>query len=231
MVDEQNYNDKAIIKKGAMSGIRCQNQSAVSQQQLQQKQQQQHAQQQLYMSPQTENLRQMYLLVHKLSGQLQANKTQKQKLLSNIDILSEQLNKGKNNDPREAADEHDLVIFNRFLETRGITSRMRERDDLTTLREQNKELKRILSEKVSYNKKTLELLEDHEDGLTEIVSMLRDDVFKYYKTFTERVRKSIQTEMIPLEDAEFTLYLENIDDIQQLMDISAVYRSLLRIHE
>lgn len=213
-----------------------QQQQSTQQQSSQQHAQHQQQQQQLYMSPQTENLNQMYLLVDKLAKQLRHNKVRKQRLLTNIDTLSTQLNKeagakskaAKPDEPQSA-----ITLFKRFLEARDtfVDVKKDDHDDIALLRAQNESLKKVLKDKIYYNKMTLGLLEDHEDGLTTVVAMLREDVFQYYTQFTQRVRQRMEQEAIPSEDAEFSLYLHNIRDVQKLMDISALYRLLLRMYE
>lgn len=225
---------------------RSHNQAAPQAQQKHQTQQHQHQQQQqsqqLYMSPQTENLTQMYILVDKVINQLKANKLQKQKLLWNIDRLSSQLNKQIMKDPVDCDNnQNDIVLFNRFLEQRVNLSEKdneiselnyngSEKDNtISVLRRQNSQLKKTLEAKMRLNKETFDVLRVHEECLSEVVAMLRDDVIKYHETFISKVRNKFHEEMIPKEDEEFNTYLENVQDIQQLISISQTYRSLLRL--
>lgn len=205
-------------------------------------QQQQQQSQQLYMSPQTENLTQMYILVDKVVNQLKVNKLQKQKLLWNIDRLSTQLNKQILKQPVDCNNnKNDIVLFNRFLDQRVNLS---EKDNeiceldhkgsendtaISILRRQNSQLKKTLEAKLNLNKETFDVLRVHEDCLSEVVAMLRDDVIKYHEISITKVRNKFHEEMIPKEDEEFKTYLENAQDIQKLISISQTYRSLLRL--
>lgn len=195
-------------------------------------QQQQQQQQPLYMSPQAENLSQMYLLVEKLVKQLQANRQEKQRVLWNVDVLARQLNKKSESD----FGKNDIVLFNRFLSQRAQPSVEDTRADLNDSRDkvlelQNERLRKVLEDKRTLNRETMRLLREHEDGLEQVVTLLRGDVMRYHQMFIRRVQKKFNEEMIPREDHEFELYLDNVKEVQELMDISKLYRVLLRLEE
>lgn len=197
-----------------------------------QQHQQQQQQQPLYMSPQTENLNQMYVLVERLVNQLQANRKEKERVLRNVDVLSKQLNshlpseKGRN----------DAVLFDRFLSQRVALSDkdLSETTSANTtkaLQRQNEQLRRVLDAKKNLNAETMGVLRVHEDALEQVVALLREDVARYHQSFVDRVRDKLNTELIPLEDKEFSLYWDNINDVQQLIQLSEIYRSLLRLSD
>ncbi|QLL31756.1 hypothetical protein HG536_0B06220 [Torulaspora globosa] len=199
--------------------------------QRQQQQQQQQQQQPLYMSPQTENLTHMYSLVDKLIKQLQKNREEKERVLWSVDILSKQLGKragsGRGN--------NDIVLFNRFLSQR-ISSGLPASDDglegaekEEILRRQNEQLRKILKAKKDLNRETLGLLRAHEDSLEQIVALLRTNVVTYHKKFIAKVRQKLEDEVFPLEDAEFSSYVDNVNEIHELMLVSEVYRNILRL--
>lgn len=195
-----------------------------------QRQRDQQQQQPLYMSPQTENLTHMHSLVEKLVKQLQKNRNEKEKVLWSVDVLSKQLgehsasNRGKN----------DVVLFDRFLNQRlpsdsTDNDHLSDKDRVSTLKRQNEQLHRILQAKKELNKETMDVLRVHEDSLEQVVALLRADVVNYHKTFVEKVRQKLDDELIPLEDEEFSSYLDNINEIQELMLVSELYRDILRL--
>lgn len=195
-----------------------------------QRQRDQQQQQPLYMSPQTENLTHMHSLVEKLVKQLQKNRNEKEKVLWSVDVLSKQLgehsasNRGKN----------DVVLFDRFLNQRlpsdsTDNDHLSDKDRVSTLKRQNEQLHRILQAKKELNKETMGVLRVHEDSLEQVVALLRADVVNYHKTFVEKVRQKLDDELIPLEDEEFSSYLDNINEIQELMLVSELYRDILRL--
>ncbi|GAV54877.1 hypothetical protein ZYGR_0AS02000 [Zygosaccharomyces rouxii] len=200
---------------------------------------QQQQPQQLYMSPQTENLNYMYSLVRKLMNQLQTNKEKKKQLLWDVDVLSKQLSQKFNKSEIKGKDDLDVVIFQNFLNERGGVLDADDDDDkqdsdagenrLIILKKQNEQLRKIFESKTRLNGDTLSLLNYHEDALNEIVRHLRVDVLRSHEVFIEKVREKFNGEMIPKEDAEFRVYLENVEEIQKLMDLSNTYRTLLRI--
>lgn len=208
---------------------------------------QQHQPQQLYMSPQTENLNYMYSLVDKLIDLLKKNKQKKESLIWDVDVLSKQLSKRFNNRELKGKDDFDVVIFQKFLDQRDnvlgdehVSDKDSDSDDipqncdteedrLTMLRRQNQQLQKILDSKTRLNDDTLSLLDYHEDALNEIVRHLRLDVLKSHEVFIEKIREKFNHEMVPKEDEEFKVYLENIKEVQKLMDLSHAYRLLLRL--
>ncbi|CCE91023.1 Far7p TDEL_0C01340 [Torulaspora delbrueckii] len=194
-----------------------------------------HGQQQqpLYMSPQTENLSQMYVLVDRLVRQLQANRKEKEQVLRKVDVLSKQLNKQS---PAEEG-KNDAVLFDRFLSQRvalsqkDINETANDSDTVKILQRQNEQLRKVLGAKTNLNKETMDVLRVHEDALEQVVALLRDDVANSHQSFVNRVRSKLNDELIPLEDKEFSLYLDNINDVEQLIQVSEIYRSVLRLSD
>lgn len=193
----------------------------------------QQQQQPLYMSPQTENLSQMYVLVDRLVRQLQANRKEKEQVLRKVDVLSKQLNKQS---PTEEG-KNDAVLFDRFLSQRvalsqnDINETANDSDTVQILQRQNEQLRKVLGAKTNLNKETMDVLRVHEDALEQVVALLRDDVAKSHQSFVNRVRSKLNDELIPLEDKEFSLYLDNINDVEQLIQVSEIYRSVLRLSD
>lgn len=193
----------------------------------------QQQQQPLYMSPQTENLSQMYVLVDRLVRQLQANRKEKEQVLRKVDVLSKQLNKQS---PTEEG-KNDAVLFDRFLSQRvalsqnDINETANDSDTVEILQRQNEQLRKVLGAKTNLNKETMDVLRVHEDALEQVVALLRDDVAKSHQSFVNRVRSKLNDELIPLEDKEFSLYLDNINDVEQLIQVSEIYRSVLRLSD
>lgn len=205
-------------------------------------QQQQQQQQQVYMSPQAENLNHMYSLVNKLVRQLRENQAEKAKILKNVDVLSDNLNKyEKSEQPNDTT--NNIALFNRFLEQRGgsaITEEEQLSDDLKenrkdevmieVLRSQNSKLRETLEASKQTAFESIDLLYYSEDSLNYVVAQLRENVLVYHEETIKSIRQKFQMETIPLEDEEFKMYLENVNDIQKLTDISHTYRLLLRLH-
>ncbi|QHS73040.1 Far7p [Saccharomyces paradoxus] len=205
-------------------------------------QQQQQQQQQVYMSPQAENLNHMYLLVNKLVIQLRENQAEKAKILRNIDVLSGKLSKYETTEePHDTTD--NIALFNKFLEQRekaAITGEEQLSDDLDenakddvmlgVLKRQNTMLRKSLEESKQKTLESMDLLSYSEDSLNYIVAQLRGNILMHHKETTKLIRQKFQVETIPLEDKEFKMYLENVNDLQKLTDISHAYRLLLRLH-
>lgn len=172
-------------------------------------------------------------------NQLQTNKEKKKQLLWDVDVLSKQLSQKFNKSEIKGKDDLDVVIFQNFLNERGGVLDADDDDDkqdsdagenrLIILKKQNEQLRKIFESKTRLNGDTLSLLNYHEDALNEIVRHLRVDVLRSHEVFIEKVREKFNGEMIPKEDAEFRVYLENVEEIQKLMDLSNTYRTLLRI--
>lgn len=202
----------------------------IQRQREQRQQQQQQQQQALYMSPQTENLTHMYTLVERLVKQLQKNRTEKEKVVWNVDVLSKQL--GQRADVER--DSNDVVLFDRFLKQRTPSSNpddicFSKEEKVETLRRQNEQLHQILSIKKDLNSETMDVLRTHEDSLEQVVALLRTEVVDYHKEFITRVRRKLNEELIPLEEEEFTSYLDNVHEVQELMHISELYRCILHL--
>lgn len=185
-------------------------------------------QQVMFMNPQTENLQHLYELVGKLSRQLVENKEKRAHLLRDIDILSHELDKSKAKTRRD----NNIPLFKSFLKQRGygISEVANEAEDLQTLRSQNTLLKHLLQEKVVLNNETLALLRVHEHSLNAVVQFLREDVLEYHRKLVSKCRQLFIQQLVTLEDKEFLEYLQNVSGLQELIDLSEIFRSLLRLH-
>ena len=207
-----------------------------------QQQQQQQQQQQVYMSPQAENLNHMYSLVNKLVLQLRKNQAEKTKILQNVDVLSGSLNRyEKSEQSHDTTD--NIALFNRFLEQRGRDTIMGEeqvsdgieedREDeamLETLKRQNAKLRETLEASKQTTFESMDLLKYSENSLKHVVAQLRENTLMYHEETIKLVRQKFQMETVPSEDKEFKIYMENVNDLQELADISNTYRLLLRLH-
>lgn len=175
----------------------------------------------------------MYLLVDKLVKQLQTNREEKERILRNVDVLSKQLNK----QPPAESGRTDAVLFDRFLSQRVTLSEEDKTDTadaadmVKVLKRQNEQLHKVHDAKVNLNRETMDVLRVHEDSLEQVVALLREDVAEYHKSFFSRVQNKLSKELIPLEDKEFSLYMDNVNDTQQLIQVSELYRYLLRLAE
>ncbi|AMD21819.1 HFL037Wp [Eremothecium sinecaudum] len=180
----------------------------------------------IFMNPQTENLQKLYELSQKLSGVLQARKQETRNLIRQIDTLAR-----KSNEEEETkAFKKDLRVSELFLKQRGIEcGKNGPVDNIDALKEHNKKLTDLLTQKTKSNEETVHLLRFHEDSLSMVVKMLRDDVFNYHIQLVEKCRKIFNQRVCEVEDQEFSAYLDNITSLQELIDISRAYQSILRL--
>ena len=103
-------------------------------------------------------------------------------------------------------------------------------DMLEVLKRQNLNLRKTLEEYKQTTSESMSLLSYSEDSLNFVVAQLRKNILMHHKNTIKLIRQKFQVETIPLEDEEFKKYLENINDLQKLTDISHTYRLLLRLH-
>ncbi|SCU85050.1 LANO_0C03202g1_1 [Lachancea nothofagi CBS 11611] len=190
-------------------------------------------QQVVFMSPQAENLEYLYSLVDKISQQMTENKLKRAELLREIDVL---VNESNRLSSKKQPQDSNLPVIANFLKQRNVyvkdvTHHSDNQDDveLECLRRQNSLLKAMLRDKCSNNNETLALLKVHEGYLSDVVSLLRRDVLSYHQALIGRCRALYEERVCMLEDEEFRRYMENISDIQELMEISEIFRLLLRL--
>lgn len=189
-------------------------------------------QQVLFMSPQTENLEYLYSLMDRISQQMTGNKKKRADLLREIDVLVNEVNRSGN---KQRAHDPNVGVIRNFLKHRNvdleeITEPNDEEDkELRQLRMQNTELKKMLVDKCHSNNETLSLLKVHENYLSDVVSLLRRDVLSYHQELIGKCRLLYEDRVCTLEDSEFKAYMENISDLQELLDVSQVFRMLLRV--
>ncbi|KAG0677254.1 hypothetical protein C6P41_000814 [Kluyveromyces marxianus] len=204
----------------------------------------------LFMGTQTENLEYMYKLVHELSNQLQENKKLRDSILEDMDTLAKRANRGSTEISA------DINVAQQFIDQRIIASRPANGgggsggdggdDDIdidnannptnesySTLEHvtrQNKQLKEILSRQQGRNTIVLGVLREHDENLQRSVTLLRDEIHMYHMTIIKWYRDLANKTLFEAEDAQFRSYLDSISDLQQLLDLSRVYRALLQLH-
>ncbi|SCU90799.1 LADA_0F06480g1_1 [Lachancea dasiensis] len=190
-------------------------------------------QQVIFMNPQTENLEYLYSLVRKIAQQMKENKLKRNDLLKEIDVLVKEVNSSQ---PKSGMRDPNLSVISNFLKQRDIdVEDRRQRSDTTSdpelacLQEQNAILRKMFQEKCCYNNETLALLKVHEEYLAEVVSLLRGDVLSYHQSLVEKCREIYDGRLCLLEDEEFGHYIGGIDNLQELLEISEIFRGLLRL--
>ena len=164
------------------------------------------------------------------------------KILQNVEVLSGSLNRyEKSEQSHDTTD--NIALFNRFLEQRGRDTIMGEeqvsdgieedREDeamLETLKRQNAKLRETLEASKQTTFESMDLLKYSENSLKHVVAQLRENTLMYHEETIKLVRQKFQMETVPSEDKEFKMYMENVNDLQELADISNTYRLLLRLH-
>ncbi|CUS22671.1 LAQU0S06e03334g1_1 [Lachancea quebecensis] len=189
-------------------------------------------QQVLFMSPQAENLEYLYSLMNKISRQMSQNKYKRAELLREIDVLVNEVNR---NSTRPKPSDPNVAVISNFLKQRNvhienpIKAQIEDEEELQCLRQQNAALKSMLKDKCSTNNETLALLKVHESFLSDVVSLLRNDVLTYHQELIRMCRSLYHEQVCALEDNEFKEYMENINDFQELLEVSEIYRLLLRL--
>ena len=64
----------------------------------------------------------------------------------------------------------------------------------------------------------------------QVVQFLREDVLEYHRKLVSKCRLLFIQQLVTLEDKEFLDYLQNVSGLQELIDLSEIFRSLLRLH-
>ncbi|SCU82884.1 LAMI_0C01244g1_1 [Lachancea mirantina] len=187
-------------------------------------------QQVVFMNPQAESLDCLYSLAGRLTRQLAENKAKRDKLLRDIDVLAREVNV-RAEDQGEVKDEN-IPVINAFLQRRN--KNIYEWDGETNnkvdvLRQQNVALREMLNKKKESNLETMALLKLHEKSLIDVVAVLREDVLSYHQELLEKCRSLYERRVFQAEDTEFRQYMENVKDVEQLMDLSKIFRALLRL--
>lgn len=199
--------------------------------------------QQLFMNPQAENLQQMYNLVGTLMEQLDENKKQKAKILQKIDTLSDSLNRDP--DKRRELYQKDMVIFEKFLDRENSSHTAKhdmrmpctldrkidgsEMNSFQKFKQQNEQLKNILEAERFSTFENFEKLKIHEEGFHRIVISLRQDIENYRSSVLNIVTRNFNNVIVPREDLEFEIYMDNIDNFDKLIEVANVYRALLKL--
>ncbi|CDO94516.1 unnamed protein product [Kluyveromyces dobzhanskii CBS 2104] len=210
----------------------------------------------LFMGTQTENLDYMYELVHELSGQLRENEKLREAILEDVDLLSRQLNRGIANvtaDVNVAQRFIDQRLKQEVQDSRGLSEkRLDEKyisnqnpdqgksnkqedtvdseDTLGHVIKQNEKLKQILLTQQKRNAFALGALRHHDEGLQKCVAMLRDEIYSHHMAILSQARDYAENRLFKAEDSQFDQYLRSVSDLQQLLDICKLYRTLLRAH-
>ncbi|SCU81923.1 LAFA_0C07998g1_1 [Lachancea sp. 'fantastica'] len=192
--------------------------------------------QMVFMSPQTENLDYLYSLVDKVSQQMTENKNKRAELLREIDVLVNEVNRTSS---KKAPRDTNWAVISNFLKQRNIQvddtamtqSNRSEAFEVEKLQKQNQILKAMLEEKRGNNNEMLALLKVHEGCLSDVVSLLRRDVLSYHQGLISKCRELYEDRICVLEDEEFKQYMRNVSDVQELLDMSEIFRLLLRMTE
>ena len=200
-------------------------------------------QQQLFMNPQTENLDQLYSLVGNLVELIQENKKHKSSILSKVDTLSSRINR----DPEKRREnyEGDMAVFQNFINgsigsysTSGRLSKEVDQIDIgcsadenedAIVQRQNMQLRTILEEEQKLTLRSVKELSYHEGGFHDIIRALRCDVLNHRKLVLDITKRKFHKELTPKEDEEFFQYMDNIDNFDQLLRISEIFRTLLML--
>lgn len=189
------------------------------------------APQQLYMTPQSENLTHLYKLLEQLIQQLATNNEKKENILVAVDTLSNRVNSSE-----ISVNDHyssSARLIQQFLDRIDPVPDSQSSKDKNrveeTLRQQNKQLKEILLNSQSITRESYDILKYHEECLHEVIGHLRADILKDQRKVVNEIRTRFNKDVKALEDIEFQSYIDNVNEIQKLMDISYVYRTLLRL--
>lgn len=179
----------------------------------------------LFLGTQTENLEYMYSLAQKFTTQLAQNQHRRSLITNEIDILARRVNKSSSND-----DLTDLNMTRQFLKQRQIPCSVNPDNVTDTLRSQNKLLKELLQSRQNINRSAILDLRQHDDGLQTVISLLRNDLYNKHVTSIRRLRTLFNDRLVPMEDKQFASYLESINDLQLLLELCELYRTILKLH-
>ncbi|CCE64269.1 hypothetical protein TPHA_0H00590 [Tetrapisispora phaffii CBS 4417] len=191
---------------------------------------------QLYVSPQNENLGELYRLINTLVDTLQENKDVKNRIVSRIDNLDRVMRRGSEEtngmELEHSTNDEDNMIFHNFISSRTTTSKDGDKYSDTNaflkLKEHNGKLKLLLKEKQNENKQLLaQDLPESESLLAYITRCLRDHVAASNSEKLEAIKVAVG-KMHSSLDSEMHQYKQNVDGIDELMEISKCYRYLLQ---
>lgn len=193
----------------------------------------QPSQQQLYMTPQSENLSYLYELMDKLMLQLKHNQAEKNKILENVDRLSAKVNNinsvTQKEDHKGCLNSFEIFLKGHRKHQPDIFNDLQEAEDIEDiLTKQNVALKQKLKETQLITMENYDILKYHEECLHEVIGYLRADILRDHREMLDQIRHKYNEELIPLEESEFENYIASIEEIQKLMDISKIYRMLLK---
>ncbi|CAL9728100.1 factor arrest protein 7 [Monosporozyma unispora] len=191
------------------------------------------SQNQLYMSQQNENLEYLYSLIKQLMVQTKHNQQLKDNILESIDTLSNKLNR----DPEKKSDniKKDIFLFELFLSRNSLNSQNgavnedtqnESNDDLSNLKLQNERLHELLRIRKDISFYSVNTLKHHENGLSEVINLLRNDILQYQTSTLEQIRAEFTNILLAHEDSEFKQYLSSIEGIQKVFDIIKLYKTV-----
>lgn len=191
---------------------------------------------QLYMSQQNENLRYMYTLINQLRSQTKQNQHIKDSIVESIDMLTNKLNR----DPEKMRENiiKDISIFELFLSRNSLDlaphttlndDPKESNDYISQLKRQNKMLQELLATKQEISSCSVLTLKHHEDSLSKVINLLRDDILQYQNSTLEEIRQQFSTILLNHENMEFQEYVANTEGIQKVFHILKVYRIICSI--
>lgn len=187
----------------------------------------------LFMGTQTENLDYMYELVHQLSSQLAQNQQQRAHVMHLIDTLAAQHNSSQGLVP-DARPLRDIEVARQFLLQRApandAAAAPLPATHVAALRHQNAHLRRLLLATQRRNDAALHVLHHHQSALQTAVTLLRNEIHAYHVSVLAKSRLLFQSTLCTLEDSQFAAYLDSITDLQLLLHLSQLYRTILKLH-
>lgn len=186
---------------------------------------------QLYMSQQNENLKYMYTLISQLRTQTKQNQHIKDNIMECIDTLTNKLNR----DPEKMSDNinKDICIFKLFLDRNSVNiaplaatpDDIQEPNEyLFQLKIQNKMLQELLAKRKQISSCSVLTLKHHEDSLSKVINLLRDDILQYQTSTLQEIRQQFSNIILNYENMEFQEYVENTEELQKVFHILKVYR-------
>ncbi|SCV13516.1 uncharacterized protein CGFF_01073 [Nakaseomyces glabratus] len=166
-----------------------------------------------------------------MEGNLATNNEKKENILVAVDTLSNRVNSSETsvNDHYSSSARLIQQFLDRIDPVPDSQSSKDKNRVEETLRQQNKQLKEILLNSQSITRESYDILKYHEECLHEVIGHLRADILKDQRKVVNEIRTRFNKDVKALEDIEFQSYIDNVNEIQKLMDISYVYRTLLRL--
>ncbi|EDO15494.1 hypothetical protein Kpol_467p6 [Vanderwaltozyma polyspora DSM 70294] len=206
---------------------------------------------QIYISPQNENLSQLYLLLDTLVNQIEENKKIKEGLLSKIDNLDSCIRENKISKNKATIDngsntstdtnasntttnsfKQDITIFQNFIDRSSPSLNEGDsgsNDQLEILRQQNVHLKNILDNRININERSFNELSNSEDSLMYVTEILRQHVYVSHLDSIKILKSALNDKIYASHEQESQTYIDTIDELDKLMAISKCYSSLLKI--